>query len=130
MFKKIHGTLDELKLYLISNIESIGTICHKTHTEVKNTNSRLTDLPKITKMASTIESQQRTIEFLINILADKYEHGFFIYSEDGKMPTIIRNGQKLTNKLVRHFDVSWDHGEVPVLNIEQLAGTYYDMEEN
>ena len=41
-----------------------------------------------------VKSQQKTIETLTNALCDKYNHGVFVYSEDGKMPMVIRNGKK------------------------------------
>lgn len=38
---------------------------------------------------ATLKSQQRTIEQLLNALSKKYEHGLFIYSEDGKIQQLF-----------------------------------------
>lgn len=54
---------------------------------------------------STLKSQQRTIEQLLNALSEKYEHGLFIYSEDGKIPTVIRNGKLLTDNMTTSFSI-------------------------
>ena len=74
-----------------------------------------------------VESQQRTIEVLTNALCDKYKDGLFIYSEDGKIPTVIRNGKELTDDLTQEFSINWAIGEFPNINIEQVAGTHKDM---
>ena len=72
----------------------------------------------------TLKSQQRTIEQLLNALSDKYEHGLFIYSEDGKIPTVIRNGKILTNDMTTSFNIDWTNGEFPNIQFEQIGGTY------
>ena len=72
----------------------------------------------------TLKSQQRTIEQLLNTLSDKYEHGLFIYSEDGKIPTVIRNGKILTNDMTTSFSIDWVNGEFPNIQFEQIGGTY------
>lgn len=72
----------------------------------------------------TLKSQQRTIEQLLNALSDKYEHGLFIYSEDGKIPTVIRNGKILTNDMITSFNIDWTNGEFPNIQFEQIGGTY------
>lgn len=77
---------------------------------------------------NTLQSQQRTIEQLLNALKNKYEHGLFIFSEDGKIPTVIRNGKELTNDLTTSFSIDWINGEFPNINFEQVGGTNYDME--
>jgi hypothetical protein len=77
---------------------------------------------------ATLQSQQRTIEQLIGALGDKYEHGLFIFSEDGKIPTVIRNGKEITNELTSSFSIDWSIGEIPNIHIEQLAATQHDSE--
>lgn len=72
----------------------------------------------------TLKSQQKTIEQLLNALSDKYEHGLFIYSEDGKIPTVIRNGKILTNDMTTSFNIGWTNGEFPTIQFEQIGGTY------
>lgn len=76
-----------------------------------------------------VKSQQKTIEILTNALCDKYNHGLFVYSEDGKMPMVIRNGKKITDDLTTEFSISWCPGELPNIQIEQRASTTYDEEE-
>ena len=76
-----------------------------------------------------VKSQQRTIEALTNALCDKYSHGLFIYSEDGKVPMVIRNGKELTNDMTTEFSISWCPGEIPSIQIEQVAATSRDDEE-
>lgn len=76
-----------------------------------------------------VESQQRTIETLTNALCDKYQHGLFVYSEDGKIPMVIRNGKKLTDDLTTEFSICWCPGEIPTIQIEQVAATSRDDEE-
>lgn len=60
----------------------------------------------------------------MNALCDKYEHGLFIYSEDGKMPTVIRNGKQMTDKLTQSFSIDWTPGETPNIDITQVVGTW------
>lgn len=68
---------------------------------------------------NTLQSQQRTIEQLINALKDKYEHGLFIFSEDGKIPTVIRNGKELTNDLTSSFSIDWTIGSSPNIRTQE-----------
>lgn len=77
---------------------------------------------------NTLESKQRTIEALSNALCNKYDKGLFIFSEDGKIPTVIRNGKVLTDNLTQSFSINWSPGEFPNIEIEQIAGTYHDMD--
>lgn len=79
--------------------------------------------------SNIIESQQRTIEALTNALCDKYSHGLFIYSEDGNVPMVIRNGKELTNDMMTEFSISWCPGEIPSIQIKQVAATSRDDEE-
>ena len=80
------------------------------------------------KVTGIIESQQKTIKTLTDALCNKYEHGLFIYSEDGKMPMVIRNGTHMTDSLTQSFSIDWTPGEMPNINIEQVAGTWEDDE--
>lgn len=75
------------------------------------------------KYIATLQSQQRTIEQLTDALKDKYEHGLFIFSEDGEIPTVIRNGKELTSCLTTSFSIDWTPGEGPNIRFEQLAAT-------
>lgn len=85
-------------------------------------------MPNYNKLEKTIISQQRTIEQLTKALCDKYERGLFIFSEDGKIPMVIRNGKELTNDMTTFFSIEWSPGEVPDIHIDQLAATYHDEE--
>ena len=76
------------------------------------------------KVTGIIESQQKTIKTLTDALCNKYEHGLFVYSEDGKMPMVIRNGKPMTDSLTQSFSIDWTPGEMPNINIEQVAGTW------
>ena len=76
---------------------------------------------------NTLQSQQRTIEQLTNALKDRYEHGLFIFSENGRIPTVIRNGKELTNDLTTSFSIEWTNGEFPNIQFEQIGGTHNDM---
>lgn len=77
---------------------------------------------------NTLESKQRTIEALSNALCNKYDKGLFIFSEDGNIPTVIRNGKILTDDLTQSFSINWSLGEFPNIEIEQIAGTHHDMD--
>lgn len=76
------------------------------------------------KVTGIIESQQKTIKTLTDALCNKYEHGLFIYSEDGRMPMVIRNGKPMADRLTQSFSINWTPGEMPNINIEQVAGTW------
>ena len=80
-------------------------------------------------LKDVVKSQQKTIETLTDALCDKYNHGVFVYSEDGKMPVVIRNGKKMTDDLTTEFSISWCPGELPNIQIEQCASTSYDKGE-
>ena len=85
-------------------------------------------IPQLKYMQQTIDSQQRTIEQLTNALKDKYEHGLFMFSENGKIPMVIRNGKEITNEMTSYCSVEWSRDELPRINIEQDGVTYHDME--
>ena len=128
MFKRIHDRIDML-------IEGVGKINRDIdylfkdiNTHIKVVRDNVVHIPKVESMQKTIDSQQRTIEQLTNALVDKYEHGLFIFSEDGKIPMVIRNGKELTDDMTSYFSIDWNVGEVPDITIEQRACTYHDME--
>lgn len=85
------------------------------------------ELETTKRLEATIASQQHTIEQLTNALNDKYEHGLFIFSEDCKIPTVIRNGKELTNELTSYFSIDWAFGRAPNITIEQFVDTNYYM---
>lgn len=128
MFKKIYQKIDTFESYLRKQTETAVDNTYTIRGNLKDVLFKLDGIPSLVKAQNTIDSQQRTIEQLTNALMDKYEHGLFIFSEDGKLPMVIRNGKALTNELTSYFSIDWNIGEIPVLNIEQCAGTYYDME--
>ena len=121
MFKKLYEEINVLKKYINrkfeNNFDNICDINKNIKHESANIQSKLNNTSKI------IESQQRTIEQLTNALKDKYEHGLFIFSEDCKIPMVIRNGKELTNDLTTCFSIEWNRDETPLINIEQAAGT-------
>lgn len=132
MFKKIYKEIDEIRGKSNGIYERIDVLSKtfRNHYDVMSTNIHSINIcmPDVKRMQQTIESQQRTIEQLTNALRDKYEHGLFIFSDDGKIPMVIRNGKELTNELTSYFGIDWTHGEIPNIRIEQLAGTYHDLE--
>lgn len=126
MFKELYEKINVLRDYINhkfeNNFDNLCDINKNIKHESANIQSKFNNTSKI------IESQQRTIEQLTNALKDKYEHGLFIFSEDCKIPMVIRNGKELTNELTTHFGIEWNRGETPLINIEQAAGTVSDSE--
>lgn len=130
MFKKIYEKIDTLK----ESIDYLKTELHEGNLEIKNRNKEFSDKLRWVNEHSNkedrnlriIESQQRTIDQLTKALCDKYEHGLFIFSEDCKIPMVIRNGKELTNDLTTSFSIDWENGNVPNIQIEQCAGTSKD----
>lgn len=126
MLKKIYEEFSSLRKLLENNFsrqcEEHGYTRKTFYDDLKSATV------KFDKMSKTIESQQRTIEQLTNALKDKYEHGLFIFSEDCKIPMVIRNGKELTNDMTSCFSIEWVHGETPNITIEQFAGTVSDSE--
>ena len=131
MFKKLYEAIDEIsgKMNgLFSKMDVIHGMYDNCYSGIRSINNSTNHIPKVECMQKTIDSQQRTIEQLTNALKDKYEHGLFVFSEDGKIPMVIRNGKMITNELTSYFGIDWSVGTYPTINIEQHAGTYYDME--
>lgn len=129
MFKKIYEKIADLKSCIEIYRRALKIQHEYTQSVISTkTTNILSELNKIKRFESTIASQQRTIEQLTNALKDKYEHGLFIFSEDCKIPTVIRNGKELTNELTSYFSIDWNVGEAPNITIEQFVGTSYDME--
>lgn len=128
MFKKLHKEIKSIYEQLDRIFNRVDYRYSDIDTNIKVVREKVGYMPDAKSMQKTIDSQQRTIEQLTNALVDKYEHGLFIFSEDGKLPMVIRNGKMLTNELTSYFGIDWSIGEIPTINIEQRAGTYYDME--
>lgn len=123
LLNKINDRLDKFESNTKANYE-IGL--EKIYNEHKQIYDKVRYLPDFEKRNKTIESQQRTIEALTNALCDKYNHGLFIYSEDGYVPMVIRNGKELTNDMTSQFSICWCPGEAPNIQIEQIAATHYN----
>lgn len=129
MFKKkqkeeLNNIYNEL-VYMLNNIISIDNNIIGFENEIKQVNQYIRDKRD---EDSIIKSQQRTIEALTNALCDKYKHGLFVYSEDGKIPMVIRNGKPIIDKLTESFDITWNVGGFPDIRITQIAGTWVDDE--
>ena len=122
MFKKIYERFDNLKEYIRTQTGFLDSMCNDIHYDVRWIKTKTNEMPEVTRMEKTIESQQQTIEVLTKVLQDKYENGLFVYSQDGKMPIVIRNGQVLTHKFVRAVDISWDCESYPEINISEING--------
>lgn len=103
----------------------------------RNYSSQLDSIhDRIISLQRTVEREKNdkeklyvTLKALSNALCDKYEHGLFIFSEDGKIPIVIRNGKELTNDMTTSFNIAWYPGKVPEIHINQLAATRHDEEE-
>lgn len=129
MFKKLYGKIDRIVPDLKACIKILSSQDEATRILISDASRNIEKkLNNASNASKTIESQQRTIEQLTNALKDKYEHGLFIFSEDCKIPMVIRNGKELTNELTTHFSIEWNRGETPLINIEQAAGTVADSE--
>ncbi len=111
----------------------LNSVNNRAETLLREVNAGYRQIKEMTSdnkhIKDVIKSQQRTIEALTNALCDKYSHGLFIYSEDGKVPMVIRNGKELTNDMTTEFSISWCPGEIPSIQIEQIAATSRDDEE-
>ena len=124
MFKKMYEKIDAISGKM-NGLYGKMDIIHGMHnnycSDMQSIQILLNHMPEINSMKKTIESQQRTIEQLTNALKDKYEHGLFVVSEDGKKPMVIKNGKELTCELVTYVDISWSRGEAPCITVEQNA---------
>lgn len=123
MFKKLYHEIQELQKYVdavISDMHDFYRAVAKDLTSIKTSVSRMA---KIESLENTIESQQQTIKALTGALVNKYEHGLFVFSEDCKVVTAIRNGKEIPVNLMDYFELSWKSGEAPNITMEQFAGT-------
>ena len=121
MFRKLKDEISNIKdkvVYMEKEFRNIEEIKERVK-YISNNKEYLEN-----KVTGIIESQQKTIKTLTDALCNKYEHGLFIYSEDGKMPMVIRNGKLMTDRLTQSFSIDWTPGEMPNINIEQVAGTW------
>ena len=129
LFKKIEQKLDRFESNVKANFTSGNNVIREQNREIFDKVKRLEEAERVRKnYREIIESQQRTIDVLTNALCNKYNDGLFIYSEDGKIPTVIRNGKELTDDLTQEFTINWAIGNFPNINIEQIAGTHKDMD--
>ena len=119
MFKKLYERFDNLKEYIRTPTGFLDSMCNDIRYDVRWIKTKTAEMPEVTRMEKTIESQQQTIEALANALQDKYKNGLFVYSQNGKMPIVIRNGQVLTHEFVRAVDISWDYDSSPEININE-----------
>ena len=127
MFKKIYEKIDNLQKYMQNNFNRESDDHCNTRSMIRKESENIKT--NLNRMERVITSQQRTIEQLTNALRDKYEHGLFIFSEDCKVPMVIRNGKEIINDMVSRFSIDWVVGEAPNIEIEQFVGTVSDMED-
>ena len=111
------------KYKIFEQVKTKQGVLEEDFSNIKKTINRDLD-----KNVQIIQSQQKTIEQLTKALCDKYEHGLFVYSEDGKRPTVIRNGQVITNDLTTSFCVDWSMGENFNIHTEQIGSTWENDE--
>lgn len=116
----IEDNISTIKDHVRSIFEEVISI-----DEIRNHNEYiLRDVKHLRNQADkTIKYQQKTIEALANALCNKYEHGIFIYSQDGEMPTVIRDGKLMTDDFTQAFSIDWTIGNFPNISIEQGAVT-------
>lgn len=127
MFQKLYAKVDVLCQLVKDNFRAQSNEHHETRNMINRLSGEYKS--KLDNMSKTITSQQRTIEQLTNALKDKYEHGLFIFSEDCKMPMVIRNGEEILSKFTSYFSISWSHDSGITMETEQFAGTASDTEE-
>ena len=128
MFKKFKETIDNIN-DVVSNIQDKVMYIARGFRNFEDVSERVKYISNNkeyleNEVTGIIESQQKTIKTLTDALCNKYEHGLFVYSEDGKIPMVIRNGKLMTDKLTQSFSIDWIPGEIPNINIEQVAGTW------
>ena len=126
MFNKLYKTLEDIQEYIHKQAREFHEARINISADVSTIKSYMSYVPE--KLEKTVESQQRTIELLTNALKDKYKHGLFVVSENGRIPMVIRNGQELTSKLTSYCSVEWSLDEIPRITTEQNGITHYDME--
>ena len=122
MFKKLYAKIDDLYEFVKNNFKGLTEARYDTLREVRQTSDSIK--VKFDKMEEVITSQQRTIEQLTNALMNKYKHGLFVVSEDCKTPTVIRNGKEVLNERTTYFRITWSVGEAPLIETEQMVGTF------
>lgn len=100
--------------------------------DIENKVSQFNESVKYIKDTSpykrTIESQQRTIKILTEALCNKFSNGFFIVSDGGEFPMVIRNGKELTDDLTTSISIKWDINNCPDIDISQSSITSIDDE--
>lgn len=130
MFKRLYKELNNTEIRIINNIKDFMRDSRDFENSLYDRVRWISEHDKSKdNYIKTLQSQQRIIEQLTNALKDKYEHGLFIFSEDGKIPTVIRNGKELINNLTTSFSIDWTLGEFPNIQFEQVGGTEHDMKE-
>ena len=121
LLKEINKEFNRFESNVKANFSHGHNVIIEQNREIFDKAKRFEDAEKVrTNYKNIVESQQRTIEVLTNALCDKYEEGLFIYSEDGKIPTVIRNGKELTDDLTQEFSINWSIGNFPNINIEGI----------
>lgn len=118
--RSIKDNITVIKDHIQRIFEELKNIC-----EIKDYNEYiLRDIKHLRNRADkTIKSQQKTIEALANALCNKYEHGIFIYSQDGEIPIVVRDGKLMTDDFTQSFSIDWTIGDFPNINIRQGAVT-------
>lgn len=119
MFKKLYRKIDEVKTAIKVRIEDCCENDRYIHDDVQKIYNKVYDLPELNRMSKTIASQQRTIEQLTNALKDKYEHGLFVYSEDGRIVKAIQDGEEISLDRMTYFGVEWSVGKTVGVSIER-----------
>ena len=119
MFKKLYEAIDVIRVKINCLYETISDRLNTICQDMQSMRISIQHMPTIKSMEQTITSQQRTIEQLTNALKDKYEHGLFVYSEDGQVIKAIQDGEEISLNRMSYLDVTWSAGEAVGVTIER-----------
>lgn len=114
MRKKLYKQLDR--------VEDLGIrICDKINREIgwaDDMRELCRDKQKeLETLRAAVKSLTKINEQLAQMLCDKYENGFFIFSEGDGVPTVIRNGKVLTEGKVSDIIFRWLPDKLPEIEI-------------
>ena len=119
MLKKLYGKINGIFAKLGTIHQDLSYLFNKYHDDSRFMQSAISSKKQMDSMANTIASQQRTIEQLTNALKDKYEHGLFVFSEDGKIVTAIQDGEEIMANRMSYLNVEWSVGEAVSVTVER-----------
>lgn len=119
MFKKLYGKINTIYEKQDRANRDYNRLLDGHYDLSQLIKDNIKHIPKVKSLENIIESQQRTIEQLTNALKDKYEHGLFVYSEDGHVIKAIQDGEEISLHRMSYLDVTWSAGESVGVTIER-----------